>query len=226
MSLNKKNREPRFSLYRSRTVPIQPTRNINLENIENNNNNNDDYNNIIIISKDKLPELEKKFTYIQSYIDVENVVDTRGNFILRKSFLPREYNSYSYFPGVDGDTVNLNTESLISRNKLWSLLPGALHYGYVPKRYIRILRDYLGDTNETLSSDEKLLPRQKLYPRPDSRAQLKKTRRVYKSYSNNNNSNNINNNNNNENGFSNIQKNLSSQLLKKHKRRRRFTKKR
>ena len=222
MSLTRKmrtSRAPGFSLTKSRAVPNQPMRNINLEDIENNNNNNDDYNNTIIISKDKLPELEKRFTYIQSYVDVENVVDTHGNFIIRKSYLPPEYNSYSYFPGVDGDTVNVNTESSISRNKLWSLLPNALHYGYVPKRYIRILRDYLGDNDETLSSDENLLPRQKLYPRSVSRAQLKKTRKVYRGINNNNR-----NNNNNNNEFSSIQKKFVKQLVKKHKRKHRFTK--
>lgn len=225
MSLNNKNKIPGFSPYRSRNVPNQPERNISLENIENNNNNNNDYNKTIIISKDKLPELEKNFTYIESYRDVENVVDTRGNFILRKSFLPKEYNSYSYFKGPNGTNVYSNTVDSITRNKLWSLLPNALHYGYVPKEYIRILQDYLGDNNKTLSSDENLLPRPKLYSRPASKAQLKKTRRAYRRLNTNRNRN-RNNNDNSENGFSNIQKKFVKQLVNKHKRRRRTTKKR
>jgi len=226
MSLNNKNKITGFSPYRSRAIPNQPERDITLENIENNNNN--DYNKTIIISKDKLPELEKKFTYIESYRDVENVIDTCGNFILRKSFLPKEYNSYSYFKGPNGTNVYSNTVDSITRNKLWSLLPNALHYGYVPKEYLRILQDYLGDNNKTLSSDENLLPRPKLYSRPASRAQLKKTRKTYRGLNTNRNRNRNRNNNENENdnGFSNIQKKFVKQLVNKHKRRRRFTKKR
>ena len=69
MSLTKK----RFSLRKSRKVQKQPERNLNLERIVNNNNDDDE---MIIIPKNKVSELQDKFTYINSLVDLRDMFKT------------------------------------------------------------------------------------------------------------------------------------------------------
>ena len=192
MSLTKK----RFSLRKSRNVPKQPERNLYLERI---NNNIDDE--MIIIPKNKVPELQAKFTYINSLVDLRDMFKTdifnsNDNLIITKSQFPKEY-QYSYSKGPKGTNVHLNTAEAISADKLWSLLPDALYRGHVPKRYLRILQDYLGDVDRTALSDRSVvIERRSRREMPTSKRRgnmvVKALNRNYSNNNNNNNNNNVN----------------------------------
>ena len=192
MSLTKK----RFSLRKSRKVPKQPERNLYLDRI---NNNTDDE--MIIIPKNKVPELQEKFTYINSLVDLRDMFKTdifnsNDNLIITKSQFPKEY-QYSYSKGPKGTNVHLNTAEAISADKLWSLLPDALYRGHVPKRYLRILQDYLGDVDRTALSDRSVEIERRSRREIPSRNKTKRGNMVVKALNRNyNNINNINNNNN------------------------------
>jgi len=193
MSLTKK----KFSLRKSRKVQKQPERNFNLERIVNNNNNNDD-DEMIIIPKNKVAELQDKFTYINSLVDLRDMFNTdifnsNDNLIITKSQFPKEH-YYSYFKGPKGTNVHKNTAEAISADKLWSLLPDALYKGHVPTRYLRILQDYLGDIDRVSLSDRSIQ-----IGRPSRRSQATRKRRanmaikaLNRNYNNNNNNNNNN----------------------------------
>ena len=192
MSLTKK----RFSLRKSRKVPKQPERNLYLDRI---NNNTDDE--MIIIPKNKVPELQEKFTYINSLVDLRDMFKTdifnsNDNLIITKSQFPKEY-QYSYSKGPKGTNVHLNTAEAISADKLWSLLPDALYRGHVPKRYLRILQDYLGDVDRTALSDRSVvIERRSRREMPTSKRRgnmvVKALNRNYSNNNNNNNNNNVN----------------------------------
>ena len=194
MSLTKK----RFSLRKSRKVQKQPERNLNLERIVNNNNDDDE---MIIIPKNKVSELQDKFTYINSLVDLRDMFNTdifnsNGNLIITKSQFPKEY-QYSYSKGPKGTNVHLNTAEAISADKLWSLLPDALYRGHVPKRYLRILQDYLGDVDRTALSDRSVvIERRSRREMPTSKRRgnmvVKALNRNYSNNNNNNNNNNVN----------------------------------
>jgi hypothetical protein len=198
MSLTKK----KFSLRKSRKVQKQPERNFNLERIINNNNNDDDE--MIIIPKNKVAELQDKFTYINSLVDLRDMFNTdifnsNDNLIITKSQFPKEH-QYSYFKGPKGMNVHKNTAEAISADKLWSLLPDALYKGHVPTRYLRILQDFLGDIDRVSLSDRSVQ-----IERPSRRSQATRKRRpnmaikaLNRNYNNNNNNNNNNNVNNNK----------------------------
>ena len=190
-----------FSLRKSRKVQEQPPRNLNLDLI---NNNNDDDKKIIILKKD-IPELRKKFDYINTlvksrapYKDInnDNNADNNDNIddlIISRSDFPRGY-QYSYFKGPSGTNKYSNTAEAISTDKLWSLLQDALSNKHVPKRYLRILQDYLMDIDKESLSD-------KLIEQPSHRGQLSRvqTRRANRVLNSNNRNNNVNNNNNSNN---------------------------
>lgn len=149
MSLTKK----KFSLRKSRKVQKQPERNFNLERIVINNDDDE----MIIIPKNKVAELQDKFTYINSLVDLRDLFNTdifnsNDNLIITKSQFPKEH-YYSYFKGPKGTNVHKNTAEAISADKLWSLLPDALYKGHVPTRYLRILQDFLGDIDRVSLSD-------------------------------------------------------------------------
>ena len=192
MSLTKK----RFSLRKSRKVQKQPERNLNLKRIVNNNNDDDE---MIIIPKNKVSELQDKFTYINSLVDLRDMFKTdifnsNDNLIITKSQFPKEY-QYSYSKGPKGTNVHLNTVEAISSDKLWSLLPDALYRGHVPKRYLRILQDYLGDVDRTALSDRSVPIERRSRREMPSRNKTRRGNMVVKALNRNYN-NNINNNNN------------------------------
>ena len=189
MSLTKK----KFNLRKSRKVQKQPERNFNLERIIDNNNDNDE---MIIIPKNKVAELQDKFTYINSLVDLRDMFNTdifnsNDNLIITKSQFPKEH-YYSYFKGPKGTNVHKNTAEAISADKLWSLLPDALYKGHVPTRYLRILQDYLGDIDRVSLSDRSVQ-----IGRPSRRRRanmaIKALNRNYNNNNNNNNNNNVNN---------------------------------
>ena len=189
MSLTKK----KFSLRKSRKVQKQPERNLNLERIVNNNNDDDE---MIIIPKNKVSELQDKFTYINSLVDLRDMFKTdifnsNDNLIITKSQFPKEY-QYSYSKGPKGTNVHLNTAEAISADKLWSLLPDALYRGHVPKRYLRILQDYLGDVDRTALSDKSVeIERRTRREMPTSKRRANMAiKALNRNYSNNNNNNN------------------------------------
>jgi hypothetical protein len=189
MSLTKK----KFSLRKSRKVQKQPERNFNLERIINNNNNNNNDDEMIIIPKNKVAELQDKFTYINSLVDLRDMFNTdifnsNDNLIITKSQFPKEH-QYSYFKGPKGINVHKNTAEAISADKLWSLLPDALYKGHVPTRYLRILQDFLGDIDRVSLSDRSVQ-----IERPSRRSQATRKRRanmaikaLNRNYNNNNN---------------------------------------
>jgi len=194
MSLTKK----RFSLRKSRKVPKQPERNLYLDRI---NNNTDDE--MIIIPKNKVPELQEKFTYINSLVDLRDMFNTdifnsNGNLVITKSQFPKEY-QYSYSKGPKGTNVHLNTAEAISADKLWSLLPDALYRGHVPKRYLRILQDYLGDVDRTALSDRSVEIERRSRREMPSRDKTRRANMAIKALNRNNNNNNNNSNNNSNN---------------------------
>ncbi len=191
MSLTKK----KFSLRKSRKVQKQPERNFNLERIIINNNDDDE---MIIIPKNKVAELQDKFTYINSLVDLRDMFNTdifnsNDNLIITKSQFPKEH-YYSYFKGPKGTNVHKNTAEAISADKLWSLLPDALYKGHVPTRYLRILQDFLGDIDRVSLSDRSVqIGRPSRRRRPNMAIKA-----LNKNYNNNNNNININNNINNK----------------------------
>ena len=194
MSLTKK----RFSLRKSRKVLKQPERNLYLDRI---NNNTDDE--MIIIPKNKVPELQEKFTYINSLVDLRDMFNTdifnsNGNLVITKSQFPKEY-QYSYSKGPKGTNVHLNTAEAISADKLWSLLPDALYRGHVPKRYLRILQDYLGDVDRTALSDRSVEIERRSRREMPSRDKTRRANMAIKALNRNNNNNNNNSNNNSNN---------------------------
>jgi len=189
MSLTKK----KFNLRKSRKVQKQPERNFNLERIIDNNNDNDE---MIIIPKNKVAELQDKFTYINSLVDLRDMFNTdifnsNDNLIITKSQFPKEH-YYSYFKGPKGTNVHKNTAEAISADKLWSLLPDALYKGHVPTRYLRILQDFLGDIDRVSLSDRSVqIERPSRRRRPNMA--IKALNRNYNNNNNNNNNNNVNN---------------------------------
>ena len=207
-----------FSLRKSRKVQEQPPRNLNLDLINNNNNNDD--KKIIILKKD-IPELRKKFDYINTLvrsrappkdINNDNNADNNDNIddlIISRSDFPRGY-QYSYFKGPSGTNKYSNTAEAISTAKLWSLLQDSLSDKHVPKRYLRILQDYLMDIDKESLSD-------KLIEQPSHRGQLSRvqTRRANRALNSNNRNNNVNNNNNNSNNNNNNSKLAKSRLIKR-----------
>jgi len=198
MSLTKKKpmRAQGFSLRKSRKVREQPARNFNLERIVNNNDDDE----MIIIPKNKVAELQDKFTYINSLVDLRDMFNTdifnsNDNLIITKSQFPKEH-YYSYFKGPKGTNVHKNTAEAISADKLWSLLPDALYKGHVPTRYLRILQDFLGDIDRVSLSDRSVQierPSRRSTPSRKRRANMaiKELNRNYNN--NNNNNNNVNN---------------------------------
>jgi len=145
MSLNKNKpmRVPGFSLRKSRNVPKQPPRNLNLKYIVNNSRED-----IIIIPKEKIDILRRDFDWFDIIIDnLENDddddnYDEDGNILLRKSTWLL-LDEYTYFNDHTSHYLHGNIVNSIPRDKMFDLIHQVINKGYVPIEYVRIMTDYL-----------------------------------------------------------------------------------
>ena len=142
MSLNK-NKPTGFSLHKSRNVPKQPPRNLNLKYIVNNSRED-----IIIIPKEKIDILRRDFDWFNIIIDnLENDddddnYDEDGNILLRKSTWLL-LDEYTYFNDHISHYLHGKIVNSIPRDKMFDLIHQVINKGYVPIEYVRIMTDYL-----------------------------------------------------------------------------------
>ena len=143
LTIKKSMRVPGFSLRKSRKVPKQPSRNLNLKYSVNNSRED-----IIIIPKEKIDILRRDFDWFDIIIDnlendeYDDNYDEDGNILLRKSTWLL-LDEYTYFNNGKSHYLHGNIVNSIPRDKMFDLIHEVINKGYVPIEYVRIMTDYL-----------------------------------------------------------------------------------